>query len=287
MKKMIFLLVAMLGMSAAMMTSCSDDVVDNRVAGDGDAPVTKALPGAHQVKTIAVTVDGNTEYDTLTYDANGKLTAFKIASAMGVKTGTVTRNAGSVVVVCDDETMGDTLRYTYTLNADGYVSEGSLVNANDPLNTVLDGMKFLYDGSLLTNIQQLDGEMYTDLYVFGYTMEEVLETVEDVMSGVISNCNMGTALTRASIDLNWYNMLGAGNAVGDMYLFAVFADLLPNMLNLVSGLVLDADNYVNYSYTIVPVDKATACTITSAFSEEDEEGTVHQGTTTTSVVFGY
>lgn len=282
MKKMIFLLAAMLGMSAAMMTSCSDDVVDNRFAGGEDALTTKAFPDAHQVKTIAVTVDGNTEYDTLTYNSAGQLIAFKIVASSGTRIGTVTRSTDSVIIV-----VNDTLRCAYSLDTDGYAAMGTMVNVNT--SQMLDGMKFLCELGKLSKIQEYDGTDCYDLFAFEYDLEtDELVSVEDASVGVPAACTMSiTDKNFASIDLNWYCMLGAGNAAGDLFLFAIYADLLPNMDYLVTKLELDPDNYVNYTYTIVPVDKATACTITSAFSEEDEEGTVHQGTTTTSVVFGY
>lgn len=276
MLKIKLLLIAMLGMCAAMMTSCSHDVVDN--PADGNVPATKSPSVIPQVNTIALTVDGFTEYDTLTY-TNGKLSAFRLVFNDTARIGTVTRTQNSVVVVCEDEFVGDTTRYTYNLNDEGYVINALAVDANDP-SAVFDGMICTYnaDGTLLTGIQVLDTlDIYFPLYTFTYNTVGNFSTVDGMFEGA-ANCTPSTYLNRASIDLNWYCMLAAEGMVGDIFMFAVLADLLPNANLLVNQARYNNNNYATYTYTQVPVNKTTACTITTVYEGESF---------TSSVAFGY
>lgn len=290
MKRINYLVVAMLSLGATVVSSCSNDVVTNDV--DGVMPETRSVAGAYLIKTMGVTMGVNTENFTFTYGENNKLTASSSVKGTVTKSATYDyATAGKVIVVNDDPGMGEAMRYTYTLNADGYVTEAE--EAYDSDGYLNGKMKFVYDGSKRLSKIQVGDEVddnvwnYTDVIVFTYSLKSTnYKTIKE--DGVtISPVFNGTWLNKESFDMNLLSLFGIGSQFGDVFTCAVFADLFPNAKNLMSVAKVNDNNKIDFAYTMSG-DKATACIITTTGENTDEDtGETEVVTSTTNVTFGY
>lgn len=286
MKKMYFFLLAMLGVGIAMLSACSDDVVTNDVAGDGDAVQTKAPSGAYPVKTIAITQGVNTENVTLMYNAQGKVDSIVWVKAGATKTGKVSlRTSSKIVVDINDPGMGEPTRCIYYLTGiPKRMTKAAYVYASDGYQ--LDTMAFTYAGGKLSVIKQDDGSgALANVYTFAYT-DNNFASITDVAAGQTGTCTVGTVADMASFDLNLYHILGVGSNLGELLSCAIWLDLLSYTDHLVTKVAYDANNYADYTYTMAG-DKATACSIVAHFQETDEDGNVIEGTNTINVALGY
>ena len=286
MKNMYFFLLVMLGMGIAMLSACSDDVVTNDVAGNDDVVQTKAPVGAYLVKTIAVTQGVNTENVTLMYNAQGKVDSIVWVKAGTTKTGKVSlRTSSKIVVDINDPGMGEPTRCIYYLNSlTQKVTKAAYVYASDGYQ--LDTMAFTYASGKLSVIKQDDGTgALANVYTFAYTGDN-FASITDVPAGQTGTCTVGTVADKSSFDLNLYHILGVGSNLGELLSCAIWLDLFSYTEHLVTKVAYDANNYADYTYTMVG-DKATACSVVAHFQDEDENGNPIQGTNTINVALGY
>lgn len=285
MKKMNLFMCAILGVCTAAMTSCSNDAVSNEA--DGGMPATRSVAGAYKIMSMDVNVSGGTQQYTFAYNENNKLGSMSI-----VKYGTTTpvaidySVAGKIIMRCDPG-VGELMRYTYTLNSNGHVA--SAEEAYDSDGYLVTQMQFTYDASKrLTAIQlKEDDGSYTDLSKFTYVGRNnhyATITEEGILVTPTFNIDW---LNKGSFDLNLLCLFGVGSAYGDLFTYAVFADLFPNPTSLLYKITVNANNKVDYAFTM-NVDKAMACAITSTSEETDEDtGETAIITSTTNVTFGY
>lgn len=287
MKKMYFFLLAVLGMGIAMLSACSDDVVTNDVAGNDDVVQTKSPDVAYPVKTIAITQGVNTENVTLMYNAQGKVDSIVWVKAGTTKTGKVSlRTSSKIVVDINDPDMGEGTRciYYYTGISPKKMTKAAYVYARDGYQ--LDTMAFTYAGGKLSAIKQDDGTgALANVYTFAYIGND-LKTITDAALGQPGTCTVSTVADMASFDLNLYHILGVGSNMGELLSCAIWLDLFSYTDHLVTKVAYDANNYADYTYTMVG-DKATACSIVAHFQDMDEDGNPIQGTNTINVALGY
>lgn len=282
MRKLNLWLVAVLGMCSAVVTSCSNDVVSNEV--DGGVLETKANPGAYQVKSVTLTVGQNATPNTITYNADGKVNTVTTEQYGYTRVATYDYStAGKVIVSVNDEG-NDHKTYTYDLNAAGYAINAAGVYDD---GYVEDDLVFTYNANgRLESIIMDDVEMYS----FTYVSNKVNDFTTISEQGAAAKCILYNVINRASFDLNLYSIVAAGQELGDAFAYAVFGDLFPNTVSLVSRLQLNPTTYIDYTYTMVAgtTDKPAACAITSTWSETDEDtGETGQFSSTFDVTFGY
>lgn len=244
----------MLGLSTALWTGCSDD--DNGEGNEqgggeqGGSTVTKDT--TWMVTTIKVNDmenEGFYKQVTLTWDKDSVVKEVKVGkySPQGENGAPVTypvteRTKDKVTIAFYDEDMDDDMRYVYTLNAKGYVTNVQRMYSDD---YVEGEYSFEYANDQLIKINLVDGDDKFTLFKATYddkgNWKTVMMAPDEGEGELIANCTASAKKNNYSLDLNLLMLMDDSYYEYDLVQCAVYLGLVPMTSDVLASVDVDGE----------------------------------------------
>lgn len=244
----------MLGLSTALWTACSDDDDDkgngNEQGGGEQGGSTVTKDTTWLVTTIKVNDmenEGFYKQVTLTWDKDSVVKEVKVGkySPKGENGAPVTypvteRTKDKVTIAFHDEDMGDDMRYVYTLNAKGYVTNVQRMDSDD---YVEGEYSFEYANDQLIKIDFVDD----DVTVFKATYDAkgnwatVMMAPDEGEGEMIANCTASAKKNNYSLDLNLLMLMDDSYYAYDLVQCAVYLGLVPMTSDVLASVDVDGE----------------------------------------------
>lgn len=253
MKKMSFwLMMLMLGLSTALWTGCSDDDNGdgNEQGGGEQGGSTVAKDTTWLVTTIKVNdMDNEGFYKqvTLTWDKDSVVKEVKVGkySPRGENGSPVTypvteRTKDKVTIAFHDEDMGEDMRYVYTLNAKGYVTNVQRMYSDD---YVEGEYSFEYDKDQLIKIDLIDDDvtLFKATYDAKGNWTTVMMAPDEGEGELIATCTASAKKNNYSLDLNLLMLMDDSYYAYDLVQCAVYLGLVPMTPNVLASVDVDGE----------------------------------------------
>lgn len=257
MKKMSFwLMMLMLGLSTALWTGCSDD--DNGEGNgneqgggeQGGSTVTKDTTWlVTTIKVNDMENEGFYKQVTLTWDKDSVVKEVKVGkySPRGENGSPVTypvteRTKDKVTIAFHDEDMGEDMRYVYTLNAKGYVTNVQRLYADD---FVEGEYSFEYVNDQLSKINLVDGDDKFTLFKATYDAKGNWATVmmapDEGEGEMMGTCTASAKGNNYSLDLNLLMLTDDNIYEYDLVQCAVYLGLVPMTSDVLASVDVDGE----------------------------------------------
>lgn len=255
MKKMSFwLMMLMLGLSTALWTGCSDDDNGegngNEQGGGEQGGSTVAKDTTWLVTTIKVNDmenEGFYKQVTLTWDKDSVVKEVKVGkySPRGENGSPVTypvteRTKDKVTIAFHDEDMDEDMRYVYTLNAKGYVTNVQRMYSE---GEVEGEYSFEYANDQLIKIDLIDD----DITLFKATYDDkgnwktVMMAPDEGEGELIANCTASAKKNNYSLDLNLLMLMDDSYYAFDLVQCAVYLGLVPMTSDVLASVDVDGE----------------------------------------------
>lgn len=255
MKKMSFwLMMLMLGLSTALWTGCSDDDNGdgngNEQGGGEQGGSTVAKDTTWLVTTIKVNdMDNEGFYKqvTLTWDKDSVVKEVKVGkySPRGENGSPVTypvteRTKDKVTIAFHDEDMGEDMRYVYTLNEKGYVTNVQRIYSDD---YVEGEYSFEYDKDQLIKIDLIDDDvtLFKATYDAKGNWTTVMMAPDEGEGELIATCTASAKKNNYSLDLNLLMLMDDSYYAYDLVQCAVYLGLVPMTPNVLASVDVDGE----------------------------------------------
>lgn len=253
MKKMSFwLMMLMLGLSTALWTGCSDDDNgdSNEQGGGEQGGSTVAKDTTWLVTTIKVNdMDNEGFYKqvTLTWDKDSVVKEVKVGkySPRGENGSPVTypvteRTKDKVTIAFHDEDMGEDMRYVYTLNEKGYVTNVQRIYSD---GYVEGEYSFEYDKDQLIKIDLIDDDvtLFKATYDAKGNWTTVMMAPDEGEGELIATCTASAKKNNYSLDLNLLMLMDDSYYAYDLVQCAVYLGLVPMTPNVLASVDVDGE----------------------------------------------
>lgn len=253
MKKMSFwLMMLMLGLSTALWTGCSDD--DNGEGNEqgggeqGGSTVTKDTTWlVTTIKVNDMENEGFYKQVTLTWDKDSVVKEVKVGkySPRGENGSPVTypvteRTKDKVTIAFHDEDMGEDMRYVYTLNAKGYVTNVQRMYSE---GEVEGEYSFEYANDQLIKIDLIDDDMtlFKATYDDKGNWKTVMMAPDEGEGELIANCTASAKKNNYSLDLNLLMLMDDSYYAFDLVQCAVYLGLVPMTSDVLASVDVDGE----------------------------------------------
>lgn len=253
MKKMSFwLMMLMLGLSTALWTGCSDD--DNGEGNEqgggeqGGSTVTKDTTWlVTTIKVNDMENEGFYKQVTLTWDKDSVVKEVKVGkySPRGENGSPVTypvteRTKDKVTIAFHDEDMGEDMRYVYTLNAKGYVTNVQRMYSE---GEVEGEYSFEYANDQLVKIDLIDDDMtlFKATYDDKGNWATVMMAPDEGEGELIANCTASAKKNNYSLDLNLLMLMDDSYYAFDLVQCAVYLGLVPMTSDVLASVDVDGE----------------------------------------------
>lgn len=253
MKKMSFwLMMLMLGLSTALWTGCSDD--DNGEGNEqgggeqGGSTVTKDTTWlVTTIKVNDMENEGFYKQVTLTWDKDSVVKEVKVGkySPRGENGSPVTypvteRTKDKVTIAFYDEDMDEDMRYVYTLNAKGYVTNVQRMYSE---GEVEGEYSFEYANDQLIKIDLIDDDMtlFKATYDDKGNWKTVMMAPDEGEGELIANCTASAKKNNYSLDLNLLMLMDDSYYAYDLVQCAVYLGLVPMTSDVLASVDVDGE----------------------------------------------
>lgn len=247
-----WLMMLMLGLSTALWTGCSDDDngEGNEQGGGEQGGSTVAKDTTWLVTTIKVNdMDNEGFYKqvTLTWDKDSVVKEVKVGkySPRGENGSPVTypvteRTKDKVTIAFHDEDMGEDMRYVYTLNAKGYVTNVQRIYSDD---YVEGEYSFEYDKDQLIKIDLIDDDvtLFKATYDAKGNWTTVMMAPDEGEGELIATCTASAKKNNYSLDLNLLMLMDDSYYAYDLVQCAVYLGLVPMTPNVLASVDVDGE----------------------------------------------
>lgn len=247
-----WLMMLMLGLSTALWTGCSDDDNGdgNEQGGGEQGGSTVAKDTTWLVKTIKVNdMDNEGFYKqvTLTWDKDSVVKEVKVGkySPRGENGSPVTypvteRTKDKVTIAFHDEDMGEDMRYVYTLNEKGYVTNVQRIYSDD---YVEGEYSFEYDKDQLIKIDLIDDDvtLFKATYDAKGNWTTVMMAPDEGEGELIATCTASAKKNNYSLDLNLLMLMDDSYYAYDLVQCAVYLGLVPMTPNVLASVDVDGE----------------------------------------------